>query len=270
MKLAKLVLVGALSTSALFGHGLWVNAIEADSKKGKRVMVSFGFGYKAPIDYALPHDLGMKAFDLMTPDGEKIKLQALKKKPETAYESDALTIKEANLALQNINLTEKAEKGTYGIAYERPSRTLTTYINKKDKESKSNKPVDKIRDLKEVVSQTVSTNFGKAYFTNKEFSKAKAIGHKIEILPGNDYTKLNVGDTIELEVLFDGKPLKSGYVTAKNAKNSGENSFFGKIRDGKVKFFLNNNGQWIFEVNHDEKDKNITNSYSTSASLNIK
>ncbi len=270
MKLTKLFLVGALSTSALFAHSMWINSFESDSKNGKRVSIGLGWGNKAPIDDSLNSDFGMKSFILTTPDNKSIELKPPVKNPENIFKDDLLSINESNIAMQKIGLNKKSPNGTYSLGFQLPEFTLSEYINKKGKKSKSIKKIEKIRDLKEHISTTVTTISSKSYFTYKNYSEVKAFGHDLEIIPDGDYTKLKEGDIITLNVLLKGKALESGYLLAKSSDDQNINYFHGRVRDGKVKFYLNSNGQWIFKITHTQNKEKTIYKYKTSASINIK
>jgi len=269
MKISKLLLVGALSVSSLLAHGLWLNAFEADSHGGKLVTVGLGTGHNPTIEDSISDRLSLNSFDLITKDGKKIALKKPLKGLEDIYDKDNLKIVDSNLAMQKISLTKKTEKGTYSVALATNTNTFIKYIDTKGKESFSRKAKSEIRNLKEIISTTKGTTFAKTYFVNGEWTQPKAVGHTLELIPTTDISKLDIGDTVVFDVLYNGEALKSGYVTAKSALAKGNNSLFSNVRKGKAKFVLTNVGQWMFTINHKENKGEITHSSTASATINV-
>jgi len=269
MKLTKILLVGALSASSLLAHGLWLNAFEANSHGGKLVTVGLGTGHNPTIEDSISDRLSLKSFDLITKDGKTIALKKPAKGLEDIYDKDNLKIVDSNLAMQKISLNKKTQKGTYSVAMATNSNTFIKYIDTKGKERFSRKAKSEIKNLKEIISTTKSTTFAKTYFVHNEWSQPKAVGHTLELVPTTDISKLSVGDTVVFDVLYEGKALQSGFVTAKSALAKGNNALYAKVKKGKAKITLTNVGQWMFTINDKKDIDGITHSNTASATINI-
>ena len=268
-RLSKLLLISSLGASTLFAHGLWLNSFETKSHGANLVTVGFGTGHNLSIEDSISDRVKFESFDLTTPNGKVIALKKPLKGLADIYKSDSLSIVDSNLAMQKIVLADESEAGTYSANFATKKGIFTKYIDSKGETRFSTKPKEKVRDLKELVFSKKFVTFGKTYFVNKQWSEPKSVGHDLEILPLTDISKLQVGDKIELQVLYKGKELESGFVTAKNALSKNENALYSAIRKGKAKFTLTNNGQWQFNIKHTKKaEMDIVS--SASATINIK
>lgn len=270
MKISKFLFVGAITASSLYAHGLWLNSFEAKSHGGTLVTVGIGSGHNLTIEDAISDRVQLVSFDLSTPDGKLIPLKKPLRGLKDIYSGDDLKIVDSNLAMQKISFTKDSKKGTYSANFATKTGIFTKYLDKKDKTKFSIKPKEKIRDLKKVLSSSKNTTFAKTYFVNAKWSEPKPVGHKLEIIPTNDISKLYVGDKISLKVLYKGEPLQSGYITAKNALSKGDNALFSSIRKGKASFVLTNVGQWSFNISHKSKKDGMDIVDKASATINIK
>lgn len=269
MKISKLLLVGAVATTSLLAHGLWLNSFESISAKGGHVTVGFGTGHNLKIDDAISQRTTFLSFNLTTPQNENIELKMPSKEISDVYKDKNIRIIPSNLAMQKISFNEDSISGTYSISMATKSTFFTKYIDNKGKERFKRVPKDKIKDVKEILSSKKYTKYAKSYFVFKNWTQPKPVGHKLELIPTKDISKLYIGDTITLNVLYKGEALSSGYVTAKNSLSKGDNALYAPIRKGKVKFVLTNFGQWNFNVTQEEKG-DITLVNTASATINIK
>ncbi|NVJ52836.1 MAG: DUF4198 domain-containing protein [Campylobacteraceae bacterium] len=270
MKLSKLLLAGAITTSTVFAHGLWLNSFEASSHGAKLVTVGLGTGHNPTIEDSISDRVELKSFDLITPSGKAITLKKPQKGLKEIYNKDNLNIVDSNLAMQKISFKKESKEGTYTASLATKTKTLIRYLDKNDNKRFTTKSKDKIRNLKEVLETIQNTTFAKTYFVNKSWSQPKAVGHDLELIPTNDISKLHIGDTIAFKVLYKGKPLESGYITAKSAIAKNDNALFANVRKGKAKFVLTNFGQWMFTVKNKKVVDSITISNTASATINIK
>lgn len=269
MKLTKILLAGALSASSLLGHNLWLNSFEATSHGSKLVTVGLGFGHNPTIEDSISDRLSLKSFDLITEDGKKIALKKPLKGLEDIYDKNNLKIVDSNLAMQKISFGKKSDKGTYSAALATTSNTFIKYIDTKGEEKFSRKAKSEIRNLKEIISTTKSTKFARTYFVNQKWTQPEAAGHTLELIPTTDISKATVGDTVVFDVLYNGKALKSGSVTAISAQAINNNALFAKVRKGKAKFTITNKGQWMFTINNKEDKDGITLSNTATTTINI-
>ena len=269
MKISKLLLAATLTTSSLLAHSLWINSFEANSHGSKLVTVGLGFGHNPTIEDSISDRLKLKSFDLITSDGKTIALKQPAKGLKDIYDADNISIVDSNLAMQKIAFGKKSKEGTYTAALSTQSGTFIKYLDKNDKQRFSRKSKDEIKNLKKIISTTKSTLFAKSYFVNKSWTQPKAVGHDLELIPTSDISKLYIGDKITFDVLYKGKPLQSGFVTAKSALAKGDNALYSSVRKGKAKFVLTNFGQWMFTINNKKDVDGITISDTATTTINI-
>ena len=269
MKISKLLLAGAITTGSLLAHGLWLNSFEASSHGSKLVTVGLGSGHNPTIEDSISDRIELASFDLITPEGKAIALKKPLRGLENIYDGNGLIIVDSNLAMQKISFGKESKKGTYSVAMAVKTGTFTRYIDTKGKTRSTTKDKNEIKNLEKVLSTLQNSVYAKTYFVNRSWSEPKVIGHELELIPVDDISKLYIGNTITFKVLYKGKPLKDGYVTAKSALNKGDNALFSPIRKGQAKFVLTNFGQWMFTVNHKKDQNGITISNTASATINI-
>ncbi len=270
MKLSKVLLASTVTASSLLAHGLWLNSFEAQSHGSSLVTVGFGSGHNLTIEDSISDRNEFVSFDLTTPDGKTIVLKKPQRALEDIYNKDGLQIVDSNLAMQKITLGKESKEGTYSANFQTKEGIFTRYVNTKGETKFSTKAKDKIRDFKELISITKSTTYGKTYFVNKKFTEVKPAGHRLEIIPINDISRLYVGDTIKFKVLYDGKELKDGYMTATAALNKDDNALFSNLRKGQAKFVLTNFGQWKFSITKKKEVEGVIVQDTATATLNIK
>lgn len=269
MNMSKILVVSSLTACSLFAHGLWINTFESIKKDKGYATVGIGWGHGVGIEDSIPSKKVLESFSLYTPDNKRIALKKPLTKVEKVLESDTLNIVQSNMALQKISLDKKSVQGTYSTELVTKPGHLTRYINKEGKIKFQRKTKDNIKDIKTLIEAIESTTYAKSYFVFGKWSEPKTVGHKLEIIPSNDFSKLKIGDTIELTILYDGKLLQSGTITATSSEKLDSNAYTSSIRKGKAKFKLTHAGKWIFNTNKKEAG-NITIAANASATLNIK
>jgi len=87
-----------------------------------------------------------------------------------------------------------------------------------------------------------------------------ALGHRLEIVPLTDLSRVKVNDLVTVRVLFHSTPLNS--TPACKVSISAQSGTFGQedgfalqshVRDGKADIRVPSSGQWKIMVNHKEK-----------------
>ncbi len=78
-----------------------------------------------------------------------------------------------------------------------------------------------------------------------------ARGKGLELVPG-EFKEFHLGDTVDMQVLFNGKPLPGANVYVTYHLYEGEQFPHSKTTggDGKFEFTFDNKGHWMFLVNH--------------------
>ena len=116
--------------------------------------------------------------------------------------------------------------------------------------------MDQVKDAVKIMASVKFQAFAKSYVTVDKWSNPKPLGHGLEILPRTDLSKARVGDMVEVDVLFYGKPVNStakaiNYITAHSSVfGQGEGfSLYSVLMNGKAQFRVQSRGQWVINVN---------------------
>lgn len=290
--LKKITLITVLGASNLSAHSLWVNSFESFAHKPGHTTVSIGWGHTMPID-DMPNSVNGKVnvenFTITTPNGKTTNLKLPNAKIEEAkIKTDEFDVYTNDLALQKIALKKDSPKGVYTIKANSKAAFYTQYIDKNNKKRLKFKSKDKLKNVKKVIWSVQHQTFAKSYLTLGKWSERKALGDSLEIIPKTDLSKVKVGDFIEIEVLFFGKPLNMSpnsmeFITA-YSNTFGQNkgfSLFSAIKNGKAGFIVQTPGQWIINCHHKEevtKDGKLKDFYgkvnqvfhSASLTFNVK
>ncbi len=263
--LHKIVLSSAiasiLSVSSVQAHSLWVNSFESFTHKPGHTTVGIGWGHSIPVDDIMNSPNGkviVDKFTITSPDGKTTNLAVpTSKVKDPTKKTDNFDVFSADVALQKIALKKESKKGVYKIEATSKPTVYTQFIDKNGKERLKLKTMDKIKDIKKVLMSVRFQAFAKSYLTLGQWSKQKATNKGLEIIPKTDLTNVKVGDLVEFEVLFHGKPLNVSaksmeYITAM-ANGFGQNDGFALmsyLKNGKAQFRVQTTGQWIVACNH--------------------
>ena len=259
------VIVTVVSVSSVFAHTFWVNSFESFAHKPGHITVGLGWGHVLPIDDALNSPNGrvvIEKFTITDPNGKSTALrippsdlaQALK-------ETDNFDIFESDIGLQKIALKKESPKGTYKIEAKSKSTFYTQYIDKKDRTRLKLKSKDQIKNIKRVLMSVKYEAIANSYVTlGGKWEEPKATNYGLEIIPKTNLSDVKIGDLVEFEVLFYGKPLHAGpnldaYITADSTSfgQSHRFSLFSKIKKGKAQFIVQSAGQWKVNCGHREE-----------------
>lgn len=266
MKLFKKValsaaVIGTLGVSSLSAHALWVNSFESFTHAPGHTMVGLGWGHTIPLDDIMNSPNGkvnVEQFSVTSPDGTVTKLQTptsvIKDPTHTTGNFDVYS---ADVALQKVAFKKDSKQGVYKIEATTKPTVYTKYLDTKDRVRLKLKTLDKIDNIKKVFMSVKYQAFAKSYLTLGEWSEQKSTGKGLEIIPKTDLSNVKVGDLVEFEILFYGKPLNTNassmdFVTAKS-NTFGQNdgfSLMSYISEGKAQFRMQSAGQWIIGINH--------------------
>ena len=273
--LSKVALIAIISTSSLFAHNLWINSFESFTHKPGHIIVGLGWGHSIPIDDILNSPNGkiiVEDFSVISPSGKKIDLTIPSSKVKKSnFSNNNFEIFDANIGLQKISLKKNSEKGVYLTLAQSKPTFYTQYIDSKNRTRLKLTTMDKIKNIKKVLMAVKYQAFAKSYFTIGKWSEQKAIGQGLEIIPKTDLSNLHVGDLVEFDVFFYGKPLSVSaksmeFITA-HSNSFGQSSGFSLLsylQNGKAQFKVQSTGQWIVMCNHKEdvtKDGKLKNLY---------
>jgi len=290
--LKNITLTTLLSLSSLSAHALWINSFESFHHKPGHTTVGLGWGHTLPIDDTLNSSNGkvnIEEFSIISPNKEKTLLNIPKMKMEEPIKkAKDFEVYDAQIGLQKIALKKDSTKGTYLIQAKTKPTFYTKYIDTKDRQRLKLKSKDKLKNIKKVLFSVKYQAMASSYLTLDKWSEQKATNQGLELIPTNDLSNLKVGDMVEFEVYFYGKPLDSisktpAYISAQsNDFGVGKGfSLMSNIKKGKAQFEVQSSGQWIVSCGHEEeviKDGNLkdlhgkVNSvvYASTLTFNVK
>ncbi len=252
-----------LSATVAEAHSLWINAFESSAHQPPHAMLSLGWGHALPMDDLLNSPNGrvvVERFELFDPDLEKTALllpESAPAKPEQSGKNHDLF--KAELAAQKVAFKEGSAEGVYQVSAVSKPTFYTQYIDKAGKNRMQLKPMNELDDIDKVLMAVKFQAFAKSFVTLGSWSDPKPLGHGLEIIPKTDLSNVHVGDLIEVEVLFYGKPLNASaksmeYIIAHSSSFGQNDKFFlfSYIMEGRAQFRVQSSGQWMISVNHKE------------------
>lgn len=261
MKKIVLSLLLSLLASVAHGHSVWINCFESHVHSPPHAIISLGWGHVLPMDDILNSPNGRVAierFELFDPKMQKtdlIKPPLALAEPKTS--GPQFDIIPAELASQKVALKKESAQGVYQISAVSKPNYYTQYIDKAGKERLKLKSRDQITDIDKVIMSVKYQAFAKSYLTLGEWKDPKPLGHGLEIIPRTDLSTLQVGDLVEVDVLFYDQPLSASaksieYLTADSTSFGQADGFalFSYITEGKAQFRVQSAGQWRIIVNH--------------------
>ncbi|WP_419657228.1 Nickel transport complex protein, NikM subunit [Desulfosarcina variabilis str. Montpellier] len=263
MKRIPTVLIIALlfTASMAHAHSVWINAFESHAHGGHNAMVSLGWGHALPMDDILTSPNGriaIEQFDLLDPALKKTKLL----KPDFKVAKPELSngdfdLFAADLGAQKIAMKKDGSQGVYQLSAVSQPTFYTQYIDKSGKTRMQLKAKSELKDIKKVLMAVKYQAFAKSCLTVGKWTDPKPLGHGMEIIPRTDLSDLHVGDLVEVDVLFYGKPLTATaksieYITAHSSSFGQSDGFclMSYIMDGKAQFRVQSSGQWMIGASH--------------------
>ena len=261
MKKITLLLVAVFlsMTSLAHAHSMWINSFESHAHKPGHAMVSLGWGHALPMDDILNSPNGsviIESFKLYDP---QLKVTDLIK-PAHKIEKPAKTTKNfdvyaGDIGVQKIALKKDTSPGVYQLAAASKATFYTQYIDKNGKQRMKLKSMDQIKDIAKVLMAVKYQAYAKSFITVGKWSNPKPLGQGLEIIPRTDLSNVKVGDLVEVDVLFYGKPVTSNakainYITATSSSfgQSDRFSLFSYLMGGKAQFRVQSRGQWVINV----------------------
>jgi len=241
-------------TTNVHAHFLWLNVHDYTPKENKIVKFSIGWGHAFynPVGDILSGQELMKKIYLVSPDGTKIKTNAVN---DFCYES-----------------ASKLSSGTYLAIVNRKegfsTKTKTGYL----RQSK--------QGLKDVIHSRFIGMYGKAIInagsSNQNKSLSIPTGTILELIPLTDPKNLKVGDYFKFQLLYQGKGVAE-YINSTWAGFSYDNAWAFSTRTGKngfgeIKILCS--GLWVIKANHKapypDQAKADEYSYTSSLTFEIK
>jgi len=258
MKILKnITLLIFLTLSSLSAHNFWVNSFESFTHKPGHTTVGLGWGHSMPIDDILNSPNGkviVESFTITSPKGDITNLNIPTSKiKEPTKKTSAFDVYSADVALQKIALKKDSPKGVYTIKAKSKPTFYTKYIDNKNRKRFKLNSKDTIKDIKQVIFSVQYQTLATSYLALEKWETPKASNKGLEIIPKTDLSNVRVGDLVEFEVLFMGKPIeynppsKMDYILASSSSfDKGRDfSLVSFIKNGKAQFLAKSSGQWI-------------------------
>jgi uncharacterized GH25 family protein len=252
-----LVLCSAVNANA---HSVWINNFFSDAHFPPHALVSIGWGHAMPMDDIPNSSNGgilLDRFEVVDPDMRTVQLQ----KP-SSEESKAILTKAdfdvylGDLAVQKIAMKKDSKQGVYQFSAVSKPTFYTQYLDKKGRQRLALKPRNQVKGIDKVLMSVKFQAFAKSYMTLGKWTKPAALGHGLEIIPMTDLSDVRVGDLIEVEILFNGKPVTCSaksinYITAHSPcfGQSEGFSLMSNVMEGKAQFRVQGSGQWQIGIN---------------------
>jgi len=261
-KIGLLLFALILSLSSMAqAHSIWINSFESHTHQPPHTMVSLGWGHTLPMDDILNSPNGrvvIERFALIGPDLSRtdlIKPEA--KLGQAALSTENFDVFAADPAAQKIAFKKDSLEGVYQLSAVSKPAFFTQYIDREGRPRLQMKPKNEISDIQRVLMCVKYQAFAKTYLALGRWANPKPLGHGLEIIARTDLSDLRVGDLVEVEVLFCGKPLTATaksmeYITAQSGSFGQSDRFalFSYIINGKAQFRAQSAGQWMISVNH--------------------
>lgn len=245
----------ALGASA---HDFFINLSESMEHKPGSVGVSIGWGHAVPFDDFFMGN-SLEAYEVYDPKmrksalefdkagNEGIETRRYETKPSANF-PEAL-IFGGDIFANKVYFTQDSARGVYQVAANTKKVQFSMWKDKKGRQKWGRVSLDEIKEAKEVEMSLNFQSFAKAYVSVGEWQKPKPIGHELELIPLSDLSKVKVGDEVEFEVLFLGKPLNEvidGTPPAIRAygEQGGAGHVGAFVSAGKAKFRVHSSGRW--------------------------
>ena len=259
-KVISYLVLGLLSiVTGAHAHSIWINSFESHAHQPPHAMVSLGWGHALPMDDILTAPNGriaIERFELIDPSLKRTGLM----KPEFKISKADLTTNNfevfaADLGAQKVAFKKNSTRGVYQFSVISKPAFYTKYIDTNGKNRLKLKPKDQLHDIQKVMASVKYQAFAKSYLTLGQWTPPIPLGHELEIIPRTDLSDLGVGDLVEVDVLFYGKPLnttKKGikYITAHSSSFGQSDGFYlmSYIKKGRAQFRIQSAGQWMIAV----------------------
>lgn len=230
-------------------HDFWINAHEPE---GDTVKADIGYGHDFPNPEPIPEERTnlFNPLYIITPEGNVDMAQS--------GENYAYSVK------------RKLEKGSYIVA----GTYKPTYWSKGPdgtwtQTNRKQRPDAVHAEQAIMYAKTILNVEG----SQEDDFITKPVGHRLEIVPLENPSKVHAGDTFPVQVLLDGKPLKLAKVEATFdgfSENKEHKAFVGRCdMKGRVDIVTLRGGYWFSEVTHiiENDDKSVCDEVILVATL---
>lgn len=245
-------------STAAHAHSLWITLFESHTHKPGHIISSIGWGHTPPLDDLLTSPNGSASIEeyyVMTPDGKKFSLGVPTSESSVEKHAPYTHIATSDIGVRKVEILPESPEGTYQVVAKNKEGFFTRYINTKGKMRMAPKPINELKDVKEVLESVKFTMSGKSFYTVGKWSTPNKIGTELEIIPTCDLSTVHPGDMVTFNVSFMGKPVTTdsnaiNYMTLTSDTFGGPDGFFlsSYIMNGKAQFRIPSNGHWVANV----------------------
>lgn len=229
-------------------HLLWFNISQYETKPGETVWIEIGWGHKYPRDLSIS-DKWLEQVYVLDPKGREIGVEKI---------------------FPGFHRFTPTTKGAYQVIAKLKSGFLSITTDGHKLGSKK-ELTDVVSCLRYVMNAKALIEVG-----GKKNGFSETNNEPIEIVPLKDPAGLKVGDTLPVQVMFEGKPLLGAKLQVSNTAHASEEKIDWVIEqdsdsEGIVRVKLDSAGQWLFKANHKTPypDKTEADEYSYTTSLTV-
>lgn len=237
-------------------HTLWVNLYESHAHPPGHVLTTVGWGHMLPLDDLLG-EIQLESYTLIDPNQKTTKLALPKASQDSPQKTEAgLTVHSGDLGIKKFSLSDDCAPGTYQVLVQSADNYYTKFLNQKGRLKWDFKPMDAAREAKKVLAGMRFKAYAKSYFSVGKWTPPSPLGLDLEVIPRTDLSDVHVGDLVEFDIRFMGKPLTTSpeesieYITASSNTFGGPDKFSlaAIIFGGKARFRMPTAGQWLVNV----------------------
>lgn len=240
------------------GHGLWVNAHKTDVHSPGHVLTTIGFGHLPPLDDLLQTEYGtleIETYSLIDPKDGKTDLPKPRVDGAAIETAAGVAVLSGDLGACKMTLSSDSRQGTYLVTAKAKDLFFSVWIDQKGRTRMKPIAMDRIDNPKKIVTSMQYKAYAKSCFTVGKWSAPKRQGDALEIIPISDLSNAKVGDEVEFEVVFMGKPLSAGtegkfYMSGISRSSGASDRTFlmSYLEEGRCRFRMPAAGQWLMQV----------------------
>lgn len=239
-------------------HSFWINLFESKTHAPGHVISALGWGHTPPLDDLTTSPDGsvtLDTYELVTPDGKHIALGLPQTEIKTDTHASYANVITGDAGIKKIALLPDSKPGVYQVTAASKPGFFTRYKDSNGKMRMAAKPLDNLKDVKQVFESFRYTMNAKSFYAISEWKRPAALGYDLEIIPETDLSSVRAGDMVEFSVSFMGKPVNTdsnaiNYMTLMSDTFGTPDGFFlsAYIMDGKVRFRIPTAGHWVANV----------------------
>jgi len=223
-----------LGVTQVFAHSLYIESGRHRVGEGKKTPLFFCYGHHFPVDDGVRGNK-LHAIRVFTPTGQTIDFTPSK---ETGLQSKMVSYDKPGVYV----LTGETNPGFY-----------TKWVDDKGRDRSTIKPMSAVQDkASKILKALYSKQFAKTYVRCGDPSGvfAPQVGLGLELAPAQDPTNLKPGDTLQLSVYADGKPVTGGGhwdATYDGFSTESEDLYLtgGDVSGGRFELVLDYPGRWF-------------------------